>query len=367
MSDQKTIQVGLIGVGGVADYVHYPGFKSAPNVEVSAIFDPDSELLAQRATEWEVDTCSSLDELLNRDEIDAVAVATPNFVHAECAIAAFKKGKHVICEKPLAMNLAQAHEMLDAARASGARHMTAFTYRFVPGMRYLKHLIDRGDLGEPRHFRAQRFQDWGNMSVGWRQYKDKAGTGELGDMASHRLDYGRYLLGEITSVCGAMKHVLPRDRDRDGNPIPPSDTDDWVAVIGEFESGVTGVWESTKLATGHKMGGISHDFAEINGSEATAIYQLNRPYEIKFGTSEKSMETVPVPKEFWKLPESLRVAGEGDSAQVWRWDQEVEFIRAIREGRDCEPSFADGTRSQAVMEAVLQSVEERRWVEVERR
>jgi predicted dehydrogenase len=244
--------------------------------------------------------------------------------------------------------------------------MTAFTYRFVPAMRYLKHLVSRGDLGRPLHFRAQRFQDWHVHSLGWRQYRDKAGSGELGDMASHRIDYGRWLMGEIKSVCGLMKQIVPRDRTpTDGKPVPPSDTDDWVGFIAEFDNGVTGVFESSKLARGHGSGGQGHDLVEVNGAEASAIYQLRKPYELLIGRRNSTFETVKVPTEFWKVPGSLRTAGEGDASVVWRYDQAVEFVTAIREGRDASPSFYDGVRCQAVMDAVGRSVAERRWVDVE--
>jgi len=360
------IRIGLIGAGGIAAYVHFPGFKTAPGARVVAVADPDHGLLAKRKAEWGgIRTHTDPMELLRAQDIDAVVVATPNFMHAPLAIEAARQGKHVLCEKPLAMSLAEARTMLAAAQKAGIRHMTAFTYRQVPAMRYLKHILDRGDLGQPRHFRAQRFQQFTDLSLGWRQWKATAATGELGDMASHRIDYGRLLVGEIRSVCGAFRQFELRDRDAAGNPVKPSDTDDWVAFIGEFESGVTGVWESTKVAPGHGFGGYAHDFVEINGTEASAIYQLKHPYRLLVGKKDARFEEIAVPTEFLKVPDSLRAAGEGDPTVVWRYDQAVEFVQAIREGRECRPSFEDGVKCQAVMEAVLRAIEERRWVEVE--
>lgn len=365
MADQAEVRVGLVGVGGIAGYVHYPGIGTAPGARVVAIADPNKELLARRKAEWgDVRAFDEPTDLIQHEDIDAVIVATPNFMHAPLSIEAARSGKHVLCEKPLALDLPEAQRMLEAVQATPVRHMTAFTYRFVPAMRYLKHLTDRGDLGEIRHFRAQRFQQFTDFSVGWRQWRETAGTGELGDMASHRIDYGRYLLGEITAVCGAFKQFELRDRDESGNPVKPSDTDDWVAFIGEFENGVTGVWESTKLATGHGFGGTSHDFVELNGTAGSAIFQLKHPYQLLVAKKGGSFEDLAVPREFLKSEGSLRPAGEGDPATVWRYDQAVELVEAIREGRDCEPSFRDGVKCQAVMAAVLQAIEERRWVSV---
>jgi predicted dehydrogenase len=365
MAHESAVRVGLIGVGGIAAFTHFPGLSTAPGAQVVAMTDTDPALLEQRSAEWpEVLSCSSVEDLLELPELDAVVIATPNHTHRALVEAAVQAGKHVLCEKPLALDLPDARAMLDAARTAGVRHMTAFTYRFVPAMRFLKHLLDQGDLGQPLHFRAQRFQDWHVHSLGWRQWRDTAGTGELGDMASHRFDYARYLIGEIKSVCGSMKQFARRDADTEGRPVRPSDTDDWVGCVVEFVDGITGVFESTKLARGHGSGGHGHDFVEVNGTDASAIYQLKYPYELQFGQRNGRFQSLPVPKSFWKLPDSLRVAGEGDPSVVWRYDQEVEFIMAIRQGRDATPSFFDGMRCQAIIDAVVRATKERRWVDV---
>lgn len=363
----KSISFGLIGVGRQAAYVHHPAIKLARGARVVAMADTRRELLAQRAKQWRgVAAYDDPLEIFAHDGLDAVVICTANNTHAPLVLAALRARKHVLCEKPLALTLAEARAILAAAVKARRRHMTAFTYRFVPAMKYLKQLVVRGDLGVPRHFRAQRFQDWPDTAIGWRQWRATAGTGELGDMASHRIDYARFLLGEIKAVCGAMKQFVPRDRDARGKRVRPSDTDDWCAFVGEFACGATGVWESTKLARGHGSGGRSHDFVEINGVEASAIYELRHPYRLLIGKRGGTFKVVPVPRRFLKHPQSSRKAGAGDPMRVWRYDQAVEFIEAIREGRDASPSFADGLAAQAVIDAVLRSVAERRWIDVPR-
>ena len=366
MADERSLGVGLIGVGAIAELVHHPGVHTVPNARVVAMSDTDSALLKRRREQWPGVRCySEAEALLDDREVEAVVIATPNYLHRPLALAAIRAAKHVLCEKPIALDANEANQMVEAARAARLRHMTAFTYRFVPAMRYLKHILDRGDLGEPLHYRAQRFQDWDLYSLGWRQWQDTAGTGELGDMASHRIDYGRYLIGEIKSVCAMTKQFVPRDRDRNGQPVRPSDTEDWVGILIQFTSGVTGVIESSKLARGHGSGGQGHDQVEVGGSEASAIFQLRRPYELQIGRRGEQFQTVKVPEEFWKLPGSLRTAGEGDPSVVWRYDQELEFIQAIRQRRDCSPSFWDGLRCQQVVDAVVRSVAERAVIELE--
>src|SRR5205085_5690065 len=144
-------------------------------------------------------------DVLKRDGVHAVVIATPNFLHAPIALASAEAGKHVMCEKPLAMNLDEALRMYRAAEQADVRHMTAFTYRFGPGMRYMTHLVHSGAVGRPYHFRAQRFQDWDARNLGWRQIKKLAGTGELGDMLSHRIDYGHLLVGPMRRLVADLR------------------------------------------------------------------------------------------------------------------------------------------------------------------
>ena len=218
------------------------------------------------------------------------------------------------------MDYAETVEIYRAAKESGLRHMTAFTYRFVPGMSYLRHLVRRGKLGQIRHARFQRLQDWGEFSIGWRQYRDRAGSGELGDMGIHRIDFAEDLLGPITAVCAATRQVLARDRTAAGEPCAPQDLEDWVAWIAEFRSGATGVFEMGKLTKGRGPGG-DHDIAELNGSTASAVYQLEPAHQILFARRGEPYRSRTVPPEFLKLPGSPRTLQAGDPLWSFRWDQ----------------------------------------------
>jgi predicted dehydrogenase len=302
---------------------------------------------------------TNYEDVLKHPGVDAVVIATPNFTHAPMAIAAAEAGKHILCEKPLAMDLAESRQMLAAAEKAGVRHMTAFTYRFVPAMRYIHHLVKSGHIGQPYHFRAQRFQDWADRNVAWRQVKKLAATGELGDMLSHRIDFAHYLLGPIDRLVARLKRFI------DVRGGQPSDLDDWVSIIADFQSGATGVFESSKLATGRGEGGKSPDVCEVNGSEGTLVYQLGRPNEVQVGKKGgNGLETLAVPDEFLKVPGSPRDVRSGDPVMTFRWDQNYEFIDAIVNKRPASPSFADGVQAQAVMEAALKSDETSAWVNV---
>jgi predicted dehydrogenase len=357
-----TIRIAMIGCGNIALGNHVPGIALCPDAELIALCDTSSTVLSNAAQATGVErTYLRWEEVIEADDIDAVIVCTPNYVHAPISIAAAAAGKHVLCEKPLAMSFEESVSMLRAAEEAGIRHMTAFTYRFVPAMHYMHHLVRSGAVGQPYHFRAQRFQDWGVRSLGWRQQRSLAGSGELGDMLSHRIDFGHWLLGPIDRLVAQQRRFIDV---RDGLE---SDLDDWVAIIGEFNVGATAVMESSKLTTGRNEGARSHDFCEVNGSEGTVIYRLEDPRNVQIGRAGGSaLEQVAVPPEFLVWPGSPRDPDAGDPLKVFRYDQDVEFITAIREGRPCEPSFADGVRAQAVMQAAMQSAAEYRWVDVPR-
>ena len=177
MAHESRVGVGVIGVGGISSYVHLPGLRLCPQAEIVALCDTNEDLLRERGAEYGVsDLVTDYQELLRLPAVDAVVIATPTVLHAPITLAAVAAGKHVLVEKQLAMDYAEAVTMYEAAERAGVRHMTAFTYRFVPAMRYLKHLLGTGEIGLPRHVRVARLQDWPEVDIGWRQRKGLAGS-----------------------------------------------------------------------------------------------------------------------------------------------------------------------------------------------
>ncbi len=351
--------VGIIGSGAIALANHVPGLALCRETALVALCDANPAVLARASQETGLEvTFEDYTALLAHPAVDAVIITTPNHLHPPIALAAIAAGKHVLCEKPLALNFDQARQMYEAAHTARVRHMTAFTYRFVPAMRYMTHLVESGAIGQPYHFRANRLQDWGGRGLGWRQVMALAGSGELGDMLSHRLDYGLAMLGPISRLVASSRRFVD---ERGGQP---SDVEDWVSVLADFEVGATGVLESSKLATGRGEGGQSQDYCEINGSEASLVYYLERPHELQIGRpGGAGLEKLPVPTEFLKWPGSGRDPAQGDPLVTFRYDQDFEFVDAILNDRPCRPSFREGAQVQAIMEAILQSAQESRWVE----
>ncbi len=361
----EPVRIGVIGAGAVTGYHHVPGLQLDPRARLVAVCDADRALVDRRLAEWGCTRGTTDAASLCADpEIDAVIIATPNFTHREIALAAAKSGKHLMCEKPLGLNAGEVRQMYRAARDAKVVHMTAFTYRFAPAMRYLRRLLRAGDLGVPRHFRSQRFLDLPETSWGWRQYKDRAGAGDLFDMTIHRIDFALDLLGPLARVCGSVARFAPRDRTADGTACPPSDVDDWSALIGEFQSGAVGVWEGTTLAKGYGKQGFGHEWAEINGSQASAVYRLHEPNTILFGKTGEDLAPQAVPEEFLKPEGSPRQLEDGEPATVFRYDLVWEFVSAIVAGRDAVPSFYAGLQGQIVADAVLASHAQRKWMEI---
>jgi predicted dehydrogenase len=354
------IGIAIIGTGGITLQNHLPALALCPDVQVVALCDADPAVLDRARKASGVDAIyNDYREVTKRLDVNAVIIATPNFVHAPIALEAIAQRKHVFCEKPLAMNFTEARQMYQAAEAAGIRHMTAFTYRFVPAMRYMKSLVDKGHIGQPYHFRNHRLQDWGQRGLGWRQVAKLAGSGEIGDMLSHRIDFAHMLLGPMLRLVAHTRIYHP---DRGGQP---SDLEDWAALICDFSVGATGVMESSKIATGHNESMWSPDYVEVNGSEGSIRYDTQRPHEIFTARKgDKSFTRVEVPKDFLVVPGSPRDPSKGDPLFVFRYDQTWEFIEAIRQQRRCVPSFYEGALAQGVIDAALLSEREKRWVDV---
>jgi predicted dehydrogenase len=362
---QNPLRIAIIGAGGVSAYHHVPAIRLDPRATLVAACDANRDLLEKRKAEWGVEITSTDPETICADPaVDAVVIATPNHTHRPIALTAIRHGKHVMCEKPLGLSAVEVREMYYAARDADVVNMAAFTYRFAPAMRYVKHLVASGALGEPRHFRSQRFLDWPETSWGWRQYRRLAGAGDLFDMTIHRIDFAIDLLGPIRRVCGALARFAPRSVTAAGEACAPSDVDDWSSILGEFACGATGVWEGTTLAKGYHCNGFGHEWAEINGSIGSVVYQLHTPNSVLLGKTGQDLAPVEVPSKFLKPVGSPRELGHGEPATVFRYDLMWEFVSAIVGERRAVPNFFDGLKAQVVADAVIESHERRQWVEI---
>src|SRR3982751_4823516 len=207
-------------------------------------------------------------ELVGDPSIGLFDNGGPNSLHAEPTIAAAEAGKHVVCEKPLGRDAAESFDIWQAVAATGVKHLCAFNYRFVPAVRLARELIEGGELGEIRHFRARYLQDWAEDPAldTWRFSPEDAGGGAIGDLATHVVDLARFLVGEIAALSGLVKTFVP------GRKV-----DDAIEAVVEFDSGTIGTIEATRLALGRR-----NAFQwEINGSKGSLWFDMERMNELQ--------------------------------------------------------------------------------------
>jgi predicted dehydrogenase len=306
--------------------------------------------------------------LLERDDIGLVDVATPGNTHHEIAIAALEAGKHVLCEKPLANTLQEAREMLDAARKAGTVNMVCFNYRRAPAVQLAKKLVDDGRLGEIRHWRAAYLQDFildPEMPLIWRFRKEVAGSGALGDIGAHIVDLAHFLLGPIAEVVGTTEtFIRERPLEEPGSGRGEVTVDDAASFLARFENGATGTFEATRLAAGRK----NHNSFEINGSRGSVAFDLERMNELQVYLEDdepdaKGFRTVLVTE-----PEHPYMEGWWPPGHIIGYEHTFvhtvkDLLDGISAGESPAPTFEDGYRCQAVLEAVERSVEARSWTE----
>lgn len=316
--------------------------------------------------------------LLERDDIDAIDIGTPNHMHAEMAIAAAQAGKHIICEKPLSMNVKEANQMLEAVRQAGVVHMVGHIYRFAPAIKYAKKLIQSGELGQIYHVRAVYLQDWimdPEFPLVWRLRKDQAGSGTHGDIASHIIDLARFLVGEVQEVTGMMETFIKKrplgemtgglEAEMTSARFGEVDVDDAVAFLARFANGAMGTFEATRFAKGNRNG----NKIEINGSKGSIRWDLENMnnLQVYLDSDEPGMQgfrTINCTESEHPYASAYWPAGHIIGYEHTFINLLSEFIRGITEGRSPAPNFEDGVRNQYVLEAVEQSSNTRQWVNV---
>lgn len=353
-TEMKALQIGIIGAGSVSQSIHAPGFRLLPDAEIALVCDPNRDAAAALGAP----VTQNQDELLSSN-IDAVIIATPNHLHRDIALAAIAAGKHVLCEKPLALTRSDADEMAHAAAAAGVVHMTAFTYRYTPAIQYLRHLVAEGTLGDIRTIRAAYLMALSKHLLGWRSTRREAGSGVLADIGSHLVHLVQFVAGDIAAVTASKR------RFRDD---PASDVEDWISFLAEFSNGACGTFEISRVCAG-RGAGISEDiFIDVYGTRGSALFSLQNPLSLRavYGPDADdpscAFRNVPVPSRFLKLPGSPRNPEAHDPRWGYRYDQAFQFVDSARRGEARAPSFADGARCQAVLDAALASCETRRWV-----
>ena len=311
-------------------------------------------------------------KLLDRKDIDAVDICTPNNLHAEIALAAAAAGKMILCEKPLSMNGPEGVKMCEAVEKAKVPNMVWYNYRRVPAVTFAKTLIDQGKLGRVFHYRAKFLQDWtinpdlpqGGAAL-WRLDVGAAGSGVTGDLLAHCIDTAIWLNGPIDSVC-AMTETFVKERKHNlTGKVEKVGIDDACAFLCRFKNGSLATFESTRYARGHKA---LYTF-EINGEKASLFWDLHDLHRLQmFDHKDEG------PVRGWK---SIHVS-DGEHPYMGNWwvpglqigyehsftHQVADFLKGLGENKPAMPDFRDALRTQHVCDAVLHSAKDQKWVSV---
>lgn len=382
----KKVNVGLVG------YKFMGKAHSNAYSDVAMFFDMDAEpvmrAICGRSEEgvkaaaekfgWESYE-TSWEDLVKRDDIHLVDVTAPSNFHKEISLGAIENGKNVFCEKPLALNLADAREMLQAAEEAGVKHMINFNYRKAPAIALVRKMIDDGLLGELYHFRGVYLQDWiidPEFPIVWRLDKSVAGSGSHGDLNAHIIDIARYLVGEFESVVG-MEETFIKERPltevgTTGGLAAQAtggrgkvDVDDATLFLTRFANGALGSFEATRFAAGRR----NHNRFEINGSKGSVVFNLERMNELEyynvddpeglqgFRTIQATDSSHPYLHAWW--PPAHIIGYEHTFIH-----QVHDLMQAIAHDTMPSPSFVDGVKCQEILDAVVKSIAEKRWVEI---
>jgi len=318
---------------------------------------------------WE-ESASDWKKVVERKDVDIIDVCTPTYLHKDIVVAAAKNGKQIFCEKPIALNFAEAREMYEAAEKAGVLHYLNHNYRRTPAIAFARQLIEEGKIGQIFHWRGTYLQDWitdPNFPLTWHLQSKFAGAGPHYDLNSHSVDLARYLVGEVKAVAAMMKTFIT-DR-----PLPGKDAgtfksgtgaaekgkvtvDDAAFMVAEFENGALGAFESSRFASGRK----NFNYFEIYGSKGSLAFDLERMNELQYlnladPADEQGFRTILVTNATHPY-----VAAWWPPGHIIGYEHEfthavADFLGAMDKGTRITPNLLDGMKDMQVLEAAITS------------
>jgi len=359
------VRVGVLGSSWWTDSMYLPALARHPHGRVVAIAGRAADELAQR---WHIGHAfEQYEDLLQSGLVDAVIVATRNDRHYPLTLAALENDLHVLCEKPLGLSYVEAAHMATHAVARGRICMTPFTYRYMPVSRYLKTLLDGGYIGRPYHLNFRYFTGFGLAGgYNWRFDESVAGSGALGDIASHFLYLARWFFGDITAICAELGRLVERAQlNPAGQPYPQAD--DNAMILLKFANGAQGVIHASTVANEETPFGQLHEL-DLHGDGGTlhAHIDWDQAQQIRGARiGEGAARLLPIPDEIWQG--ARRDTVHNTYRDVFRTQETMarQWVSAIAQGQSVRPDFADGASIQRIMDAAQRSHAERRWVGVE--
>ncbi len=382
----RTLNVGLIG-GGFMGRAHSNAYRKV-NQFFDCTYQPVLKAFCQRtldkakafAERWGYESYETdWRKLIEREDIDLMDICVPNNLHRDIAVAAAEAGKMVLCEKPLAINVAQGEEMVAAIEKAGVANMVFFNYRRVPAISLARQVVDEGRIGKPFHYRSTYLQDWtiatdvpqgGNIL--WRLDVNVAGSGVTGDLLAHSIDTAEWLNGPIKKVCAATETFVKKREHAETGKEEPVGIDDACMFLAVFENGSMGTFESTRYARGRK----NYNTFELNGEKGSVFFDLETPELLQYykysdpqtGRKEASHLTgwqkIHVTNfehpymDHWWVP-GCTIGYEHTFIHAI-----ADFLVSLEKGTAVQPDFRSALRTQQVCDAILDSARSGQWVEI---
>jgi predicted dehydrogenase len=378
----KKLGIAMIGYGGIGR-VHVMGYRNIPfhyglpadtvNIVGVATTRPETAEKAAREIGCQVWT-TDYHELLARDDVDLVDCTVPNHRHEEVVVAAAQAGKHIYCEKPLAMNVAEGQRMVEAVEKAGVKTQMTFNFRFFPAITRAKQLVEDGFLGRVFSFRGRYYRASYisyDKPLSWRLSKEIAGSGALFDIGSHVLDLIYYLLGDFGSVQATLDTLIEE------RPIAPGATEKGPVDVDDIAlmhvrmadpSDTLGLVEISRMGTG-----TTNDLQiEIFGDQGALRFNSADPSWLEIYDVRDGGQPLGGMRGFRKLETVQR--HEGQKSPDWSMppgfvrthaECQYQMLKAISDDLPTSPTLADGLQVQEVMEAAIRSSGEGRWVSVE--
>ncbi len=380
----KELRVGMIGYGFMGR-THSNAYKRLTDFfpvqhkpVLKAVCARNAEKARAFAENWGYERIETdWRKLVEAPDIDLIDIGSPNNTHKEIALAAAANGKMVVCEKPLAMTVAEAEEMVAAVEKAGVPNMVWFNYRRVPSIALAKQIVDEGRIGRAFHYRATYLQDWtiaedvpqGGPGL-WRLDADVAGSGVTGDLLAHSIDTAMWLNGPITRVVAKTETFVKERTHVETGKVQPVTIDDACMFLAEFANGSMGTFESTRYARGRK----NFNTFEMNGAEGSLYFDLEEPEYLQFFeyrqqqsgkkteshlTGWRKIHTTngehPYMKHYW-------VPGTCIGYEHTFLNAIADFVMGIESGQPTQPDFRNALQTQRVCDAVLESARTGQWM-----
>jgi predicted dehydrogenase len=376
---KKKLNVGMVGYGFMGR-THSNAFRKVGNFfdnehqpVLKAICGRNEANTRAFAEKWGYESIETdWRKLVERKDIDAIDICTPNDSHMEIAIAAAQAGKMILCEKPLARDTAEGEKMVAAVEGAKVLNTVWYNYRRIPAVTMAKQLIDEGRLGRIFHYRANFLQDWtisADLPQGgaglWRLDAAAAGSGVTGDLLAHCIDTAIWLNGSIANVTGMTETFIKERKHTLTGKVEKVGIDDACAFLARFKNGSLGLFESTRYARGHKA---LYTF-EINGEHASIKWDLHDLHRLEWFDHRDEGKL-----RGWK---SIHVT-DGDQPYMKNWwvpglqigyehsfvHQVADFLQNVAGNKSTSPTFREALETTRVCDAVLASAKAGSWKDV---